>query len=143
VTPAGWLRVLLSGLGAGVIWYLLSALLLAGFARPFPAWAERNAAGHPLSGASWLLIDLGMGIWVAWLYAALGPRYGARARTALIAGLAWWVIKTLQSAKWAGLGLIPREVVLAPLLVSLLASLVAAMAAAWLYDGMGRRPQSA
>jgi hypothetical protein len=135
-----WLRVLLSGSAAGVVWYLLSALLLAGFAAPFLAWAQ-NAA-HPVSGVGWFLIDLAMGIWVAWLYAVLGPRYGARPRTALVAGLAWWILKTLQSAKWAGLGLIPRGVVLAPLVVSLVASLLAAAAGAWLYDGMGRRPAS-
>lgn len=134
-----WLRILLCGIGAGFIWYLLSALLLALFARPFLAWAQAGGPGAHWSGAGWFAIDLAMGIWVAWLYAVLVPRFGARPRTALIAGLAWWVLKSLQSAKWAGLGLIPGAIVLPPLVVSLAASLAAAAAAAWLYNGMGRR----
>jgi hypothetical protein len=134
-----WLRILLCGIVAGVIWYLLSALLLAWFARPFLEWAQAGGPGARLSGAGWFAIDLAMGIWVAWLYAVLVPRFGAHPRTALIAGLAWWVLKSLQSAKWAGLGLLPGALIPAPLIVSLAASLAAAAAAAWLYDGLGRR----
>jgi hypothetical protein len=134
-----WLRILLCGVVAGFVWYLLSSLLLALFARPFLDWAQAVGTGSDWSGAAWFIIDLAMGIWVAWLYATLVPRFGSRPRTALIAGLAWWVLKSLQSAKWAGLGFIPGTIVLAPFVVSLAASLAAAAAAAWLYDGMGRR----
>ena len=146
MTPTAWLRVLLGGVAAGVAWYLLSAVLLSLFAGPFLEWARTAGSGAHWNGGIWFVIDLAMGVWVAWLYAVLVPRYGSRLRTAGAAGLAWWVLKTLQSAKWAGLGLIPADLVLAPLLVSLMASLGAAAVAAWLYDGMGRkaaeRPQA-
>lgn len=134
-----WVRILLCGVVAGFVWYLLSSLLLALLARSFLEWAQAGGPGRRWSGAAWFIIDLAMGIWVAWLYAVLVPRFGARPRTALIAGLAWWILKSLQSAKWVGLGFIPGAIVFPPLVVSLAASLAAAAAAAWLYDGMGRR----
>lgn len=77
-------------------------------------------------------VDLAMGIWAIWLYAAIRPRYGPGPRTAIIAGFAWWFIKSLQSAKWAGLGLVllPFNVVLGPLVATLVAAVVATLAGA-------------
>jgi hypothetical protein len=75
-----------------------------------------------------------MGIWAMWLYAAIAPRYGAGPKTAAITGVAWWTIKTLQSAKWAGLGLIPRKAALMPLATTMVAVLAASVLGAWLYD---------
>jgi hypothetical protein len=46
-----------------------------------------------------------MGVWAVWLYSAIVPKYGAKLTTVAMAGAAWWILKTLQSAKWAGLGL--------------------------------------
>jgi len=42
-----------------------------------------------------------------WLYSAIAPRYGATPMTVALAGTAWWVMKTLQSAKWAGCMALP------------------------------------
>jgi hypothetical protein len=76
-------------------------------------------------GAFLLAVDLMMGIWAMWLYSAIAPRYGAGPKTAAIAGVAWWTIKSLQSAKWAGLGFVPPGVVLVPLGTSLISRLSA------------------
>jgi hypothetical protein len=78
-----------------------------------------------------------MGIWAMWLYSAIAPRYGARPTTALIAGVAWWTIKSLQSAKWAGLGFVAPGVVLIPLATTLVAVVVATVVGAWLCDSSG------
>jgi hypothetical protein len=75
-----------------------------------------------------------MGIWAVWLYSAIAPRYGVGPRTAGIAGLAWWIIKSLQSAKWVGIGLIPQGVVLLPLATTLVAAVVASVVGGWIYD---------
>src|SRR6058998_2509681 len=56
---------------------------------------------------------------------AIAPKYGAGPTTAAIGGLAWWAIKSLQSAKWVGLGFVPQGVVLVPLATTLIAILVA------------------
>lgn len=75
-----------------------------------------------------------MGIWAVWLYSAIAPRYGGRPITVAIVGVAWWVLKTLQSAKWAGLGFVELGPDLLPLGVATLAATVLASAVgAWLY----------
>lgn len=95
---------------------------------PYPRWA----------GALFFAIDLMMGIWAVWLYSAIAPRYGAGPRTACIAGVAWWIIKSLQSAKWVGIGLIPRRVVLIPLATTLVVAVVASVLGGWIYDRVDR-----
>ena len=75
--------------------------------------AVKQSAPHPKrGGAFFFAVDLLMGIWAMWLYSTITPRYGEGPRTAVIAGVAWWSIKSLQSAKWAGLGFVPQGVVL-------------------------------
>jgi hypothetical protein len=132
---ARWLRILVVGLIAGFVWYLSSSLLLSLFARPFLAWVTVTDPTVRWSGGAFLAIDLLMGVWVVGLYAALSAGGRNRTLAAAGAGLAWWSMKTLQSAKWAGLGLIPHQVVLTPLLTSLAAAMVATGVGAWLFDG--------
>ena len=72
-----------------------------------------------------------------WLYAAIRPRYGPGPKTALMAGLAWWVIVSLQSGKWVAAGFVPVKATLAPLatlVVTLRAILLAAPVGAWPYE---------
>jgi len=133
-----WIRVALCGSIAGFVWYLLSAVLLALFAKDLLAAVQRGALYPPWDGATFLAIDVMMGIWAMWLYSAIAPHYGAKPRTAVIAGVAWWILKTLQSAKWAGLGLIPPRVILVPLGTTLVAIVVASLLGAWLYDRVDR-----
>ena len=45
-----------------------------------------------------------LGIAAVWLYAAIRPRYGAGPRTAVIAGLAVWVMADLWSGIYLGMG---------------------------------------
>ncbi|HYO46052.1 MAG TPA: hypothetical protein VEY33_05130 [Gemmatimonadota bacterium] len=133
-----WIRIVLCGVVAGVVWYLLSALSLSLFAQDLLEFVERGGPYPRLGGAFFFVVDLMMGIWAMWLYTAIAPRYGAGPTTAAIAGIAWWTIKTLQSAKWAGLGFLPRGAALIPLATTLVAVLVASMLGAWLYDRVDR-----
>ena len=128
------LRIVLCGLVAGVVWFLLSALSFSLLAPDFAAFADRGGSYPRADGSVFFAIDLLMGIWTVWLYTAIVPRYGAGPKTAAIAGLAWWSLKSLQSAKWVGLGLLPRGIVLVPLATTLVAVLVAAVLGAWLHD---------
>lgn len=79
-------------------------------------------------------VDLLMGVWTVWLNSAITLRYGPGLKTAVVAGLAWWIIKTLQSAKWVGLGLVSLDAVLAPLVVSFVSAVISAMIGVWLYE---------
>jgi hypothetical protein len=135
VRPTEIIRIVLCGLVAGVVWHLLSAMAL-GLLAPDVMPALRSIAIYPgRSGAFFYAIDVAMGIWAVWLYAAISARYGPGVRTAALAGLAWWTLRGLQSAKWAGLGFLAPGTSYAPLAAgSLLAALAAALTGAWLYD---------
>lgn len=135
---ATWLRVALCGLVAGVVWYLLTVASIA-LSAPDLIASVQSRAPHPGRGGGFFFaMDMLMGIWAVWLYSALAPRYGARPTTAAIAGLAWWIMKTLQSAKWAGLGFVEFTWDLAPVgAMTLVAAVLASMAGAWLYNKVG------
>ena len=130
-----WLKVLLCGFVAGVIWNLLGTACLGVFAPDFMPAVQRLAPGRALDGSFFFAIDVAMGVWAVWLYSAIAPRYKTRSTAVVTAAAAWWTLKTLQSAKWAGLGFIE----LSPALVFLgvataIGAGVALTAGAWLYD---------
>ena len=127
-------RILLCGLVTGFLWYAISLALLLAFARDFLAAAEQGGPHARSSGLTFLPIDLGFGICAIWLYSVVRSRYGAGLKSAVIAGLGWWAIKTLQSAKWVGLGFLPGGVIAAPLITSLATALAATVLGALLYD---------
>jgi hypothetical protein len=131
---SNWIRLILCGLVAGVVWHLVSVVFLSLFAPSFVASVQRSAPHPPLGGEFFFAVDMAMGIWAVWLYSAIAPRYGARPISAAIAGIAWWALKTLQSAKWAGLGFVELGPSLIPLGAgTLVASLLATAVGAWLY----------
>ena len=77
--------------------------------------------------------NLAGGIWAMWLYAAIRPRYGAGAKTAAVAGFAWWVASTLADATWGSFGLVPVKALLPLAAVSLPEMIVATLVGGWLY----------
>jgi len=129
------IRFVLCGFVTGVVWHMLSAHALYFLAPDFAASLRSVAPHPPRGGAFFFAIDLMMGIWAVWLYSAIAPRYGARATAAAVVGLAWWALKTLQSAKWAGLGFVePGAGLVVVAVTPLLATLTASWVGAWLYD---------
>ena len=79
------------------------------------------------------VVNLVMGIWAIWLYAAIRPRYGPGPMTAVVTGFSWWVISSLVDATWGSFGFVAPGAVLAPMVASLPAIILAAVAGAWLY----------
>ena len=136
-----WIRITLCGFVAGVIWNLLSVVFLAIFAPTFVASVQQAAPNPPQGGAFFFAVDILMGVWAVWLYSAIAPRYGAKLTTMATAGVAWWILKTLQSSKWAGLGFVTLGPHLLPLGVATLgATLLASVVGAWLYSKGGPAP---
>ncbi len=129
-----WIRLVLSGLVAGVVWHLLSVAAISVFAPDLMASLERTAPHQALGGLFFYAVDMAMGIWTVWLYSAIAPRYGQGATAVTIAGSAWWILKSLQSAKWAGLGFIELGPALLPMgVATLVAAVLASVAGTWLY----------
>jgi hypothetical protein len=86
-------RLLLGGLVAGVFVNISEAILNGGILMD-----EYEAMGetYGLTEASWAMVGYILGAWVlafvvAWLYAAIRPRFGPGPITGVIAGSAVWV----------------------------------------------------
>ena len=131
-----WGRVILSGLLCGLIWTLLSIVLMAYVGADFlEAVSRRGADRSSATPHAFLLIsNFAAGIWSIALYAAIRPRFGAGPKTAVIAGCAWWFIQTLQSAKWVALVGIAGRSAVALCVMTLPAMILAVLAGAWRYQ---------
>ena len=124
-----------------MIWDLLSVVFLAIFAPDFVASVQRSAPHPAQGGAFFFAIDVLMGVWAVWLYSAIAPRYGTKPTTVAIAGVAWWILKTLQSGKWAGLGFVafgPNLLLLGAATSG--ATVLASAAGIWLYTKVSEVP---
>ncbi len=130
-----WGRVLACGIVAGLVWTLLSSILTTFVAYDFVAAVPGGRLSAPRAGLVVFLfiVNLVMGIWAMWLYAAIRPRYGPGPKTAGVAGFSWWVISSLIDATWGSFGFVPPKALLAPMAASLPAIIVAAVVGAWLY----------
>lgn len=134
-----WIHVLLGGLIAGLVWTLLSVLLLA-FVGPdllssLPGGGLKAPAGvHVFL----LLSNFAAATWAIWLFAVIRPRYTVGFKAVLVAAFAWWFLVSLQSAKWATLLVMASSSVVAFLLATLPAMTVAVWIGGWIYDRVGR-----
>lgn len=129
-----WGRVLGCGLLAGVIWIVLGSLVTALLGRDFAA-LPGNRLGAPTTNFIVLnaVLDLLEGISILWFYAAIRPRYGPGAKTALIAVSAWWLIVTLGDVTWCSFGFFPPRTVVPLMIGTLPALILATLAGARLY----------
>jgi hypothetical protein len=75
-----------------------------------------------------------VGILSIWLYAAIRPRYGPGAKTALRAALAIWAFSTVTFGfAFGSLGLFPLRLVVEMTIWSLAEVIVATLVGAWIY----------
>ncbi len=100
-------RILLGGLAAGVVSLVLGmAFGHVVMEEEMKAALGGEPAGWQIAGA--VALRLGFGITVAWIYAAIRPRFGPGPRTAVLAGLAiWWPSFVLLSWILGNFGIIP------------------------------------
>ncbi len=131
-------RVVLGGIAAGIILFLFDGLingvLLAG------QWQQAMTAlgKTPATGASQLaafaLLDIGSGIAIVWLYAAIRPRFGAGPRTALRAGAAVWVVGyLLANVAFIVAGVLPASLLGMSVIAGVVQVAAAALAGGALY----------
>ena len=131
-------RLLISGIAAGmVIWvvdFIANGIVLA------ERYTALQSAGYFLSTprlpffALWTLVVLGIGIGLAWTYAAVRPRLGPGPKTALtmgaVIGLMMYVPGNLAQASWSVVG---RMVPFVWLVFGLLGTIAGALVAGALY----------
>ncbi len=131
-------RVILGGLAAGVLInigeYLLNDVVLAEEVRATMAGFNLPAPGGGAI-AVFVFLGFGVGITAVWLYAAIRPRYGPGAKTALCAGSAvWFLACAYPDVAFAALGFFPVGDTVVVLIWRLVEFSLATLAGAWLYQ---------
>ncbi len=132
-------RVVLGGLLAGLVINigesLLNILVLGGLWE----YTLKMLNRPPMStdaGAMvfYIVIGFAVGIFLVWLYAAIRPRFGAGASTALCAGLiAWFLASMYTSAGLLMMNIFPRRLLLYSVVWEFVQLPLATLAGAWLY----------
>ena len=133
-------KVLIGGLAAGVVLFLLD-FLVNGF-----LLVEQNEAAltalnpallENLEGAAimafFVAFDLALGIIMVWTYAATRPRFGPGPRTALMAGALVWLIITLMYMGQTVMGLWDWGYFITGSVIYLIVFLIAAYVGAMIY----------
>jgi len=137
-----WGRVLLGGVAGAVVCIasglLIGVVLLDGAVQPpfDTLWEETPPAGpaQALAAVLSLLMRAGFGFLVAWVYAAICPRFGAGPKTAVIAGLFVWVsTRVYAGALVWGVGVYSGATTALALVWALVEMTVVGLVVGWLY----------
>lgn len=129
-------RVILGGVLAGIL-VNVSEFLLHDVVMKDQFRGALQALGKTPSDSMtailwWNIWGFIVGITAVWLYAAIRPRYGAGAGTAVRAGIAVWILScVLMSIAFTNLGLFPFMP--GAIVWQLVGDVVATLAGAWLY----------
>ena len=138
VRRINWSRALLGGLLAAAVWGIL-------YAPVHPLVEVHSSLGRPVlpltpfRGASSVLLVMVVmtgfvqGIATVCLYAAIRPRFGAGARTAVMAGSSVWFLTGWMHLVWALFTGVPVTVALVPIAVNLPLVVLAGLAGARVY----------
>ena len=129
-------RVVLGGIVAAVIVNVGEGLLGLMLKRDYEAAIRALGIRMEPDLAAFLPVawSFVVGILAIWLYAAIRPRYGPGARTAVRAGLALWAFSTVTfSIAMASLRIFPARLMAIATAWSLVEVIVAVLAGAWLY----------
>jgi hypothetical protein len=133
-----WGRVVLGGLLAGVVlnivdWLFYGVVMKQDLDAAMQALGKRPGAMDNLVPL-FVALDFVSGIGLLWVYAAIRPRFGAGAKTAVIAGVAvWFFIGLLHAIGEAPMGMFPQKVYTVGTLVALVQYAVAGAVGAYVY----------
>jgi hypothetical protein len=136
LTDIKWNRLILSGLIAGVLWTLLSVVLILAVGREFMHSIPAHHDGPP-SGAAhiWLFsFTILTAVWGLFMFALIRPRFARRNTAAVVAALSWWLLGALQSGKWIALLEVPPVRALLLGALTMPAMVLVTVVGAWLYE---------
>jgi hypothetical protein len=130
-------RVILGGLLAGLVVNIGETLLNVVVAAQAMEDALRARNLPPVGGSAiggFVFETFLLGLITVWLYAAIRPRFGAGAGTAVIAGAVVWFFAYLhQSVALVLMGVFPAKVMAVGTVWGLAEIVVASIAGAWVY----------
>ena len=86
------------------------------------------------TGLPWIVVDFVIGLAVVWNYAAVRPRFGPGARTAVLAAVAPWLVVTAVVFGFTSMGLMPLGAFVKGTLASIVTMVLGSIAGAWAYS---------
>jgi hypothetical protein len=135
-----WGRVFLGGLLAGVVINLGEFLFHAVLFKDQVAEMMRSLGKDPatvMTGSAvviWNILGFLAGIGAVWGYAAIRPRFGAGAKTAMIAGIAvWYFSRFLGAIGEMNMGMASQKMIMTGLVWGLVEIVIATIAGGWAY----------
>lgn len=134
-------RVLIGGLVAGIVFLVLDFAGMYVTGIDYEAWGTAHGLTQP---PMWFFIawDILLGIMVVWLYAAIRPRFGPGARTALLVAGFVWLLVTMIFASFTYMGLFESDDFVKMAAWGVVQCVVATLAGAWLYREKGEMVQT-
>jgi len=132
--PKMWPQILLCGIITGGVWFLLSSISIVLFGAGFISSLQPPHLHPRNSPLFFLAIDLVMGIWAIWLFSIIRRNFSNPWSSAFVVGIFWWSLKTLQSAKWVGLGVLPNSPTITLVIATLVSVLASTLFGSWLFE---------
>ena len=126
---------LVAGLVANAIDFVTNTYILAADWQAFAAAHNMDAAAmtSPAVAGTWIAVDFLFGILLVWTYAAIRPRFGAGAKTAIYAGLLIYVGVTMVVFGFTVMGLLTMTMFVKGSIGSIVSTLAASVAGASMY----------
>jgi len=130
-------KVVVAGLAAGLVMFVPDFLVnmmlgdqMTASANAFkPGLGDAMATMETKTMVGYFIMDLVIGMLLAYTYAAMRPRFGPGGKTAIIAAIIFWIFGSIVSSNYLMMGIMTRSLWLtfgAAYLISLsIASLVA------------------
>jgi hypothetical protein len=126
---------LLAGLVANAFDFVTNTYILAADWQAFATAHNIDAAAmtSPAVAGTWIAVDFLFGILLVWTYAAIRPRFGAGAQTAIYAGLAVYLAPTLVLFGFTMMGMLTMAMFVKGSVASIVSTLVASVVGASMY----------
>lgn len=132
-----WTRVLTGGLLAGLVINIVEAVSANMYSEEMKMALEAHGltmSETPLMMVFYVVYGFVWGIAAVWMYAAIRPRFGAGPKTAVLSGVAFWVIGyLLPIIGWSTIGLYSTWMLTYWSIIGLVEMVVATLLGAWIY----------
>jgi hypothetical protein len=139
-------KVVIGGIVAGIVinvidfvsnTYILGARMKAESDAFKPGMSDQMMTGSAI--ASYVIMDLVLGIALVWTYAAIRPRFGPGPRTAFFAAVLFWLLALIFTAGFRQMGIMSAGLWWTFAFIGLINFLLASWAGAKVYseDGAG------
>ena len=141
--PINTSKVIVGGLAAGVVMNILDFIMngvifgdrmKADLNAFHPGAGDAMAAMDTNSMIGYIILDFVVGLVLAYSYAAMRPRFGAGAKTAIMSAIVLWIFGTIVSTNFLVMGIMSKGLWLSFAFAYLICLIIASLVAGALYS---------